>query len=422
MTKRAAAIVIAIAIAACCGACRSKSDGGTAPAVPAATVSHRVVESELTSVQLTPEAVQRLGVKTTPIELREMPRPQTYPGEIMLPPEQVVIVSAPAAGVVTLPKEQAAAVQAGDRVAIGDPVLLLMSGASTEGEFLAASDRISRARARSDATSARVEAQGQVSGAHVQVDAAKLKFERAETLHRGGAGSQRALDEARAEYELTQAALSAATERLKALDQVLSELDSGNSTMIPIRSPLAGQIRSVQVAPGQTIPAGALLFEVVDTDPVWVRVPIYEPELARLSTDESVFVRGLADRPGANLYAASRVNPPANSDPQSVTRNLYYTVANGDGRFQPGQRVAVVFSSRERGPVPVTPRSAVVIDVDGGTWVYVQTAANTFSRRRVSVRDIVGEVAMLERGPAPGTPVVTQGAAELFGTEFGAGK
>jgi len=34
----------------------------------------------------------------------------------------------------------------------------------------------------------------------------------------------------------------------------------------------------------------------------------------------------------------------------------------------------------------------------------------------------VGTMAVLDHGPAPGTRVVTAGAAELFGTEFGVGK
>ncbi len=41
---------------------------------------------------------------------------------------------------------------------------------------------------------------------------------------------------------------------------------------------------------------------------------------------------------------------------------------------------------------------------------------------RVAMADVVGDAAVLRQGPSPGTRVVTVGAAELFGTEFGAGK
>jgi hypothetical protein len=45
-----------------------------------------------------------------------------------------------------------------------------------------------------------------------------------------------------------------------------------------------------------------------------------------------------------------------------------------------------------------------------------------FVRHRVEIADVVADAAVLRQGPAPGTRVVTVGAAELFGTEFGAGK
>jgi hypothetical protein len=64
----------------------------------------------------------------------------------------------------------------------------------------------------------------------------------------------------------------------------------------------------------------------------------------------------------------------------------------------------------------------VLHDVDGGTWVYELTAQHRYARRRVAVRRVSGETAILDQGPAPGAKIVMQGASELFGTEFGAGK
>jgi hypothetical protein len=40
----------------------------------------------------------------------------------------------------------------------------------------------------------------------------------------------------------------------------------------------------------------------------------------------------------------------------------------------------------------------------------------------VEVSRVVGGKAVLALGPKLGTPVVTAGSVELFGTEFGAGK
>ena len=45
-----------------------------------------------------------------------------------------------------------------------------------------------------------------------------------------------------------------------------------------MRSPIAGVLQSVAAAPGQTVAASAPLFEVVRTDALWVRVPLFVGE------------------------------------------------------------------------------------------------------------------------------------------------
>jgi hypothetical protein len=81
-------------------------------------------------------------------------------------------------------------------------------------------------------------------------------------------------------------------------------------------------------------------------------------------------------------------------------------------------RVATVTVAGRRGPSKVIPYSAVIYDNDGSTWTYVNTAARTFMRERITVRVIRGATAVLSQGPAAGTMVVTVGAPELLGTEY----
>jgi hypothetical protein len=69
----------------------------------------------------------------------------------------------------------------------------------------------------------------------------------------------------------------------------------------------------------------------------------------------------------------------------------------------------------------VVPYSAVLYDAKGDTWVYANPAPLTFVRERVTVDYIQGDKAVLTDGPSEGTRVVTVGAAELYGTEFGVG-
>ena len=67
------------------------------------------------------------------------------------------------------------------------------------------------------------------------------------------------------------------------------------------------------------------------------------------------------------------------------------------------------------------PYAAVVYDAEGATWTYVNSTPLVYVREAITVEQIDGDVARISAGPASGTPVVTTGAAELYGAEIGVG-
>jgi hypothetical protein len=72
----------------------------------------------------------------------------------------------------------------------------------------------------------------------------------------------------------------------------------------------------------------------------------------------------------------------------------------------------------EGSPLQV-PYGALVYDANGKTWVYTNPEPRTYIRAAVTVDKIVDNKVQLRSGPPAGTDVVTVGAAELFGAEFG---
>jgi len=65
---------------------------------------------------------------------------------------------------------------------------------------------------------------------------------------------------------------------------------------------------------------------------------------------------------------------------------------------------------------------ALILDIEGSFWVYVNSEPLTYERVGVSpVREEGGE-AFFSDGPPPGTPVVVVGVPELYGEETGVGK
>ena len=67
----------------------------------------------------------------------------------------------------------------------------------------------------------------------------------------------------------------------------------------------------------------------------------------------------------------------------------------------------------------VIPYDAVLYDPNGDTWTYTNPKPLVFQREDISVARIDGDSAVLTKGPVIGTPVVTVGATEIWGVEYG---
>jgi hypothetical protein len=417
---------------------------GPKPASPAAPfiVDKPLKEDGLNRIELSASAVARLNLQTARVEKRSMPRTRAYGGEVVVPPGRSIVVSAPLGGTLAAPSKGDGA---GGEGAGGGPQV----GASVRrGQVVWRLSPILTPEGRANLAASRIEAEGQTKTAAAQHEAARVALERARRVFESDVGSRRALDDAQAQYEVTQKGLAAAEARYDVLVRVGGAAEAGTSAPLDIESPRDGILRNVTALAGQAVPAGGTLFEVVDLATVWIRVPIYVGEHGQADTQAAVSIGELTPRKDARRRIGKPAPAPPSADPLAGTADLYYVVDNADGRFRPGERVAVDVPQQGETESLVVPWSAVVYDIYGGTWVYVETGERTYVRRRVAVRTVTGNAesvvkspsppnpapasgaqtaeagvpdakAVLASGPDAGTKVVVAGAAELFGTETG---
>jgi RND family efflux transporter MFP subunit len=378
-------------------ACGGPNGKDKAAREPAARVDHTVRESDLNTVRLAPDTEARLGIEVAPVERRSLPSVRLVPGEVVVPPGLSVEVTAPVAGTLEPPAEGESP-RAGMRVRKGQPVGRLVP--------LLAGDRGLRSSALRDVDSARA-----------ALEAAEKGEARASELLRTGSGSRRGLEEAHADAVRARAEMDAATERLASVERGPAR---GGDDLV-VLAPIDGRVDDVSVAPGQTVAASARLLRIVQVDRLWVRVPLYAGEVDRLDLSLGADVSRLGDAPDAPRVRASLVEAPPSADPAASAVHAVFALPAG-APFRPGERVLGRLTGRSRGEAPVVAAGALLHDVHGGAWVYEQTAPHEFARRRVEVENLVGDVAVLARGPDSGALVVTVGAAELYGIEFGAGK
>jgi len=411
-----AVILLAAPLAGC------SPEGSTAPKPAApATVAHVAKEDELNTIRLSPEAERRLGIELAAIELRPLERVQHYGGEVTLPTGASIIVSAPVGGTLQ-PPSASGAPKVGALVKRGQPIFLLLPLLSPERGVLTPAERIRFAEARNAVAQSQIDAEGLVQQARVQVDAAKIALERAQRLLREQAGTVRTVDEAQAQLTLAEKALDAALARKRLVDNIKLDEEAGTLAPLVLQAPQDGMVRAEHAAAGEVVSAGAPLFEVMDYDPVWIRVPVYAGELTQIAARHPAEVSSIADELRGPKHSARPITAPPTAAPLASTVDLYYELDNPQGRLRPGERVTAKLWLDGAQESTAAPWSAVIQDIQGGAWVYESVAPQTFVRRRVEVRYVIGPWAALEHGPPVGTKVVTVGAVELFGAEFGFAK
>lgn len=401
--RAGAAALALLALAGC------QPSGGAAPppAKPAAPakVEGAPKEADLATLTLTPDAETRLGVVTAAADRKPVARTTTYAGEVVIPSGRLTAVTSPFVGTLKAP-QGATTPTPGAAVKEGQPVFVLVPILSPESQATMAPLLI--------------ESEGQVKQTTELLHIAKQTLDRAENLVKTKAASAAMLVDARAQYDLARTNLRAAEARHDALAKVSSDSKSG-SLKVSIMSPASGVLQNVHAQVGQTVAAGAALFEVASLDPVWIRVPVYVGDTARLAADRPAAVGGLADAPGAPGERPARpVLAPPSGDPLANTVNIFYEVSNADGRLRPGERVGVTLPLKGEDRSLTVPRSALIRDIHGGAWVYEKVKDHKYARKRVLVDRIVGDLAVLASAALkPGAEVVTVGAAELYGAEFG---
>jgi len=223
-------------------------------------------------------------------------------------------------------------------------------------------------------------ADGDIARAAAQARVAHVNAQRADALVREEAGSVRARDDALATAAVAQADLAAARAQRHLL--------------------------------------GAPVASLGRQDILWVRVPVLAADVTRIDRGAPAAIRPLGG--GAGTLSGRPVAAPPSSNVAAGSIDLYYAIPNTHALGM-GRRAAAARPAGGDGAQGLTiPAPAILHDAYGGEGVYVRPAPRTFERRRAQLAGISGGPAMPAMGLKPGDQAVTAGAAELFGTEFGA--
>ena len=377
-----------------CGGEKQAAAPATPP--PAKVESRKVGEADLVVLTLTAKAVERLGIATASVTQGSAASYYEVAGEAVVPPGQSLVVTAPVSGMLL---SGAAALLPGQGVRANEVLFKIKPLLAVPRDL-------------------RVNADAELRAAEVRLEAAKQRTARAQQMLTDRVGSERTLQDSQEAERVAITAVEAARAKLEQIETTPLEAD----VEVSVAAPESGVLQLIQAAPGQMVSAGAPLFQVARLDPIWVRAPIYSGDVAALDRSASAVIKPLNAPTAEPGRTAKPVAAPPSADPLASTSDLFYALPNPRSALRPGERVSISVPARSKDDCLQVPWDAVLYDINGGAWVYEQTEPLVFTRRRISVQRVVGNLACLAAGPPAGTKVVTAGAAELFGTEFGGAK
>lgn len=369
------------------GCTRSGDDAGDAGARDAEGAEHgghgEDEHGHAGVVELTSEAIDRIGLQTEPAARHPLAGGRTTTGTLGFDEERLAHVAPRVAGrLVGVPAALGATVSAGEVLAIVD---------STElGEAKAA---FLRARARHEV--------------------AHRRFERERSLHADRISSEQEVLEAEGEAREAAADLAAAREtlRLVGLSAEAIERLSWNdpdSSRVPVRAPFAGRVVARQATIGELVSPEDTLFTLADLSEVWLWIDLYERDLAHVRAGDRAEVR--LDAWPEEAFAGELAYVADEIDPASRTVRARVDLPNRQRRLKPGMFARVTLATGEEpAPVLAVPRAAVQRD-GAESVVFVRTGPGRFERREVAIGRIAGDLVEILGGLEPGDEVVTEGA------------
>ena len=353
-------------------------------------------------VELSPEMLQRVSVRSAMAQVRVLPAELLTTGQVDFEQDRLAHVTPRIPGRV----EQVQA-DLGDRI--------------QRGQTLAVIDSIELGQAKS----AYLQSQA-------QEELARQNFKREEGLFAERISSEQEMLAARAAHLEAVARLRNSEETLRlyglAADQIEAlSYEGGQTSLLPVRSPLSGRVVEKHVTVGELVTPERSMFTIADLGHVWIWIDVYEQDLRNVHLEDDVVVSADAFPEETFSGKVSYLSAQVDADTRTVRARI--DVDNPEHKLRPGMFVRVTLSdphsdTTDRAPSLVVPATAVQRDGEE-LLVFLPLGSNRFERREVLVGRTAGGFTEILSGLDSPVEVVVEGAfllkSEASKEQMGAG-
>lgn len=222
-------------------------------------------------VEVTEAQLNTVGIKLGKIEKRELANIIRVNGEMNLAPQKKAEVTSLIGGII-----RQILVNEGSNVSRGQTVAYLENTAI-------------------------VELQKNYLTSKKEAFVAEQEYNRQKELAEQGAGVQKVLQQASANYEISKAQLTGLEKQLLQLSISPSQVSAGNMvTRIPVKSPIAGTVNKINISTGSYVDIQASLMNISDNSQMHCDVKVFEKDINKVKLGQEVDL-SLTNQPGTSL-------------------------------------------------------------------------------------------------------------------------
>lgn len=397
--------------------------------------------SGLSPVTVDTLARQSIGLTTKKIELAPMKDYLRATGEVQAAETQAFEVNPPVSGVV-----QSVSAKQGDFVKKGQLLAVVYSPevASSLSQLISETTRIKSEMAR-----VKAQYDGDITLQTNQLSLAEAAFNREKDLLKEGISARRTYQEAETAYLSAQVKLATLKKRMEQestllqnqLDltvktstgqlvimgieraQVARSLASGKVVAeLAIHAPVSGYVTFRQVTLGERVDQSRKLFSIVNLNPIWVMVDIFQEQIPQVQNSDQVII----ETPSKERLKGSISSVGTIVDATTKTLHVRIIADNKGGVLRPGMFVTAQIlvgnasgkcnssgKSNSSGSAILVPDASVVYYKESPFVFLFHADEGHYEPTAVKIgQRVAGETEILS-GVKPGDTIVTSGAEQL---------
>lgn len=213
-----------------------------------------------------------------------------------------------------------------------------------------------------------IELQEQYMASRSQLDYLKTEYERKKGLYADSISSAKAFQQTEASYKTALAKVNGLKSKLLMLDIDVEAVEKGDFlSSVPIRSPINGFVRLIEVNVGKYVQPEQEMFEIVDNDHIHIDLMVYEKDMDKVKEGQKV-IFSLTNKPNevfeGKIFALGKS---FEQDPKAMV--VHAEIQNKQGNILPGMYVdARIVTNKQK--VQAVPNDAIVSD-GGLNYVFV---------------------------------------------------